>query len=58
MFESKTSVLLKWQGVQTIDTNHPGGNPVRKHNKTIEFDVVGEQPATKCIQFSWTDRTE
>ena len=35
----------------TIYTNHPGGNSVRKH-KAIEFEVVGELPATKYIQVS------
>ena len=39
----------------TIYTNpDPGGNSVRKH-KAIEFEVVGELPATKYIQISWTD---
>ena len=33
-------------GVLTIYTNHPGGNLLHKH-KTVKFDVVGEQPATK-----------
>ena len=40
----------------TIYTNpDPGGNSVRKHN-AIEFEVVGELPATKYIQISWTDK--
>ena len=32
--------------VLTIKTDNPGGNLVQKH-KTIKFNVVGEQPATK-----------
>ena len=32
--------------MRTIYTTHPGGNLVHKH-KTIEFGVLGEQPATK-----------
>ena len=38
-------------GVLTIYKNHPGGNFVRKY-KTIKFDLVGEQTATKYIQIS------
>ena len=34
-----------------ITTAHPGGNFVRKY-KTINFDLVGEQTATKYIQIS------
>ena len=38
-------------GMFTIYTNHSGINLLHKH-KTIKFDVVGEQPATKYIQIS------
>ena len=30
----------------SINTDNPGGNLMQKH-KTIKFNVVGEQPATK-----------
>ena len=43
--------IIRKPWVLTIYTNHPGGNPVRKH-KTIKFEVVGEQPATMYIQIS------
>ena len=33
--------------------NHPGKNLVHKH-KTLEFGVLGEQPATRYIQITWT----
>ena len=36
--------MKRW--VLTIYTKHPGGNPVLKH-KSVKFDVVGAQPATK-----------
>ena len=35
-------------------TNNPGGNLEQKH-KTVRFDVVGEQPATKYPQISVPD---
>ena len=41
-------------GVLTTYINHPAGNLVQKH-KTVRFDVVGEQPATKYPQISVTD---
>ena len=41
----------------TIYTNHPGKNLLHKH-KTLKFDVVGERPATKYIEISWTDEKE
>ena len=44
-----TGKLLKWEQTEwvlTIDTNNQGGNFVQKH-KAIEFDLVGEQSATK-----------
>ena len=41
-------------GVLIIYINHPAGNLVQKH-KTVRFDVVGEQPATKYPQISVTD---
>ena len=37
--------------------NHPGKNLVHKH-KTLEFGVLGEQPATRYIQITWTYREE
>ena len=43
--------IIRKPWVLTIYTNHPGGNPVRKH-KTIKFEVVGEQPATMYIQIN------
>ena len=40
-----------------INTDNPGGNLVQKH-KTIKFNVVGEQTATKYPQISVTDLKE
>ena len=40
-----------------INKDNPGGNLVQKH-KTIKFNVVGEQPATKYPQISITDLKE
>ena len=34
------------QGAYHLHQPHPGGNLVHKH-KSVKFDVVGEQPATK-----------
>ena len=41
----------------TICTHHSGGNLLHK-DKTLKFDVVGERPATKYIQISWTNQKE
>ena len=41
-------------GVLAIYINPPTGNLVQKH-KTLRFDVVGEQTATKYPQISVTD---
>ena len=42
---------IRTAGVLTIYTNHPGRNLVHEY-KTIKFDVVEEQSATKYIQIS------
>lgn len=39
-------------GALTSYVNHPGGNLVHKLDKTIKFDSVEEQPATRYIQIS------
>ena len=41
----------------SINTDNPDGNLMQKH-KTIKFNVVGEQPATKYPQISVTDLKE
>ena len=41
----------------TICAHHSGGNLLHK-DKTLKFDVVGERPATKYIQISWTNQKE
>ena len=41
-------------GDLTDYTNYAGGNLAHKH-KTIKFDMLGEKPATKYFQISWTD---
>ena len=43
--------------VLTIYMNHPGKNLLHK-NKSIKFDVVGEQPTPKHIQIMLTDSNE
>ena len=40
-----------------MNTDNLGGNLVQKR-KTIKFNVVGEQPATKYPQISVTDLKE
>ena len=46
-----------WHGFLTISHKPLGWKSsvcIGKH-KTIKLDVVGERPATKCIQISWTN---